>query len=56
MHKGNVIDIRTHQLPFEAQKNDISEELKLAIEELIVRLREMGPLDVSGCWTGHPKP
>jgi hypothetical protein len=47
MPKGNIIDLCTYRQTHEiAKKTDISEELKLAIEELIKRLRESRPLDV----------
>lgn len=46
MKKGNIIDLCSYQQAHEiAKKTDISEELKLAIEELIYRLKEVGPLD-----------
>ena len=48
MKKENVIDLNTYRdqdgPQDEKEKHSISEELKIAIQNLIYRLRELGPI------------
>ena len=52
MKKGNIIDLlmyrNQHQIIEAEAKSLISDELKTEIENLIHRLRELGPIQKSG--------
>lgn len=47
MKTGNVIDLITYRDQHNSNTNSISDELKSAIQHLIYRLRELGPISQS---------